>query len=60
MVPTHLEEGFKITPAAIEKAVTPKTKVLLMGYPSNPTGAILTRKELEGIAEVVKNMTSSL
>lgn len=54
MVPTHLEEGFKITPTAIEKAVTPKTKVLLMGYPNNPTGAILTREELEGIAEVVK------
>lgn len=54
MVPTHLEEGFKVTPQALEKAITPKTKVLLMGYPSNPTGAILSRKDLEGIADVVK------
>lgn len=51
MVPTRLEEGFKITPAELEKAVTPKTKVLLMGYPSNPTGAILNQEDLKGIAE---------
>lgn len=53
MVPTTLEEGFKITPEAIEKAITPRTKVLLMGYPSNPTGAILTKTELEQIAALV-------
>lgn len=53
MVPTTLEEGFKITPEALEKAITPRTKVLLMGYPSNPTGAILTKAELEKIAQVV-------
>ncbi|SUP44921.1 pyridoxal phosphate-dependent aminotransferase [Veillonella criceti] len=51
MVPTRLEEGFKITPTELEKAVTPKTKVLLMGYPSNPTGAILNQADLKGIAE---------
>ena len=54
MVPTTREEGFKLTPAALEKHITPKTRVLLMGSPSNPTGAILTRQDLEGIAEVVK------
>jgi len=53
MVPTTLEEGFKITPEALEKAITPRTKVLLMGYPSNPTGAILTKNELEKIAQVI-------
>ncbi|MBS4914141.1 MAG: pyridoxal phosphate-dependent aminotransferase [Veillonella sp.] len=52
MVPTTLEDGFKITPEAIEKAITPRTKVLLMGYPSNPTGAILSKEELEKIAAV--------
>lgn len=51
MVPTRLEEGFKITPTELEKAVTSKTKVLLMGYPSNPTGAILNQADLKGIAE---------
>ncbi len=50
MVPTTQKEDFKLTVAALEKAISPKTKVLLMGYPSNPTGAILTKQELEAIS----------
>ncbi|NLF38093.1 aminotransferase class I/II-fold pyridoxal phosphate-dependent enzyme, partial [bacterium] len=46
--------GFKVTPAALEKAVTKRTKALLLNYPSNPTGTSYTRGELLGIAGVVK------
>ncbi len=44
----RMEDGFKLKPAALEKAITPKTKWLLLNSPSNPTGAAYTRAELEG------------
>ncbi len=50
-VPAKLEHEFRITAAELEEHVTPKTKVLLIGYPNNPTGAIMTRKDLEEIAD---------
>ena len=50
-VPATIEHEFRITPAELEAYVTPKTKVLLIGYPNNPTGAIMTRKDLMGIAD---------
>ncbi len=43
---------FKITPEELKKAITPKTKALILNSPSNPTGSAYTRKELEGIAEI--------
>ena len=49
-VPAKLENEFRITPEELEAHVTPKTKVLLIGYPNNPTGAIMTRKDLMAIA----------
>jgi len=49
-----LESGFKITPAQLEKAITPKTKVFLFSSPCNPSGAVYSRKELEGLAEVFR------
>ncbi|ASS73763.1 aspartate aminotransferase [Tumebacillus algifaecis] len=51
----HTDEttGFKITPAQLEAAITPKTKVLLLNSPSNPTGAVYTREELQALAEVI-------
>ncbi len=52
VVPGGIESGFKITPKALENAVTPKTSLLILNTPSNPTGAVYTRRELEGIAEV--------
>lgn len=49
------ESNFKLTPAILEKAITPKTKVLLLNSPSNPTGLIYTEGELKALAEVLRN-----
>ena len=54
-VETTFEEKFKLTPYALKKAITPKTKMLVLAYPNNPTGAILTREELEELAEILRN-----
>lgn len=51
---TTLESGYKITPAQLEKAITPKTKAFLFSSPCNPSGAVYTKKELEGLAEVFR------
>lgn len=48
------ENGFIITPEAIENAVTKKTKAIVLSYPNNPTGAIMTREQLERIAPVIE------
>ncbi|MBQ1510525.1 MAG: aminotransferase class I/II-fold pyridoxal phosphate-dependent enzyme [Selenomonadaceae bacterium] len=50
-VPAKIENEFRITPAELEEHVTDKTRVLLIGYPNNPTGAIMTRKDLLAIAD---------
>ncbi|MBI5448348.1 MAG: pyridoxal phosphate-dependent aminotransferase [Gammaproteobacteria bacterium] len=52
-IPTTLEQHFKITPEQLEKAITPKTKLLILNSPNNPTGMIYTHKELEGLAQVL-------
>ena len=52
---TRAENNFKITPDELKAAITPRTKVLVLPYPNNPTGAIMTKEELEGIAEVLKD-----
>lgn len=49
------EDEFKLTPEALEKAITPRTKVVIIPFPNNPTGAIMTRDELAGIVEVLKD-----
>jgi aspartate aminotransferase len=46
--------GFKITPQQLRDAITPKTKMLILTTPSNPTGAVYSKAELEGLAEVLK------
>lgn len=51
-VHTTTEAGFKITPDQLEKAITPKTKAFLFSSPCNPSGAVYTRSELEGLAAV--------
>lgn len=51
-IPTGIETGFKITREALESAITPKTTVLILNSPSNPTGAIYTESELRDIASV--------
>lgn len=53
-VPTYPEDDFKLTAAALEKVVTPKTKILVIGYPNNPTGTVMTRDELIPIATFAK------
>ena len=52
-VPTSVEHDFQVTAEAIEERITPRTKLLFLGYPNNPTGAVLRRETLEEIAEVV-------
>ncbi|WP_294374413.1 aminotransferase class I/II-fold pyridoxal phosphate-dependent enzyme [uncultured Clostridium sp.] len=49
------ENQFKITPEELEEAITPKTKVVIIPFPNNPTGAIMTREELAAIVEVLKD-----
>lgn len=54
MIPTYFEENFQVTAQDIEKAITSKTKGILLGYPNNPTGAVLTRERLLEIAAVAE------
>ena len=51
---TDESTGFKITPEMLKKAITPKTKMLIITTPSNPTGAVYTKEELEALADVLK------
>jgi len=51
--PTSADSGFKLKPADLEKAITPKTRWLILNSPSNPSGAAYTRGELKGLAEVL-------
>ncbi len=53
-VRTTVENGFKITPAELEAAITDKTKMFLFSSPCNPSGAVYSRTELEGLAEVFR------
>jgi aspartate aminotransferase len=50
----HETDGFKLKPEALEAAITPRTKWLILNSPSNPTGAAYTRAELEALAEVLR------
>jgi aspartate aminotransferase len=52
-VVAKLEDGFKIRPEALERAITPKTKWLIFNSPSNPTGAAYTRDELKALTDVL-------
>ena len=53
-IETKLENKFKVTPEELKAAITPKTKMLILPFPNNPTGAILTRDELEALAEILR------
>ncbi len=52
-IPTREEEGFRLSPERVARAITPATKALLFGYPANPTGTVMPRKELLALAELV-------
>lgn len=51
---TRAEDRFRLTPEALQAAITPKTKLLALPFPNNPTGAIMPREELEKIAAVLR------
>ena len=52
-VPTRLADEFRVQPEEIASAITGKTRAMLLSYPNNPTGAIMTRADLEDLADVV-------
>ena len=54
IINTKEENGFKLTPDELRSAITEKTKMLVLPYPNNPTGAILEREELEALADVLR------
>ena len=54
LVRTSIENDYKMTPAELEAAITSKSKLFIFSSPSNPTGGVYTRKELEGLAEVFR------
>ena len=51
---TKAEDGFRLTPELLEEKITPKTKLLILPYPNNPTGAVMRREHLEAVARVVE------
>jgi len=51
---TRVEDSFQVTAEDIERAITPRTKAVLIGYPSNPTGAVMSRAALEHVAELAE------
>lgn len=55
IINTKAENGFKVTPEELTEKITDKTKLLILPYPSNPTGAIMERDDLEKIARVLDN-----
>ncbi len=54
VIPLQEKNEFKLTAEELEAAITPKTKILVMPFPNNPTGSIMTKDDLEPIVEVVK------
>ena len=53
IVPAGFEQNFKITPEQLEAAITPQTRMLILCSPSNPTGSVYSRDELQALAEVI-------
>ncbi|MGD9143607.1 MAG: aminotransferase class I/II-fold pyridoxal phosphate-dependent enzyme, partial [Dehalococcoidia bacterium] len=54
MVPTNEQGNFEVEPQDIEDRITPKTKAILIGYPANPTGAIISKEKLLAIADIAR------
>ncbi len=54
VVDTHVENDFQVTGAEIERAITPRTKGILIGYPNNPTGAVMSREHLLQVARLAE------
>lgn len=54
-IQTKNEDEFRLTPEALERAITSKTKALILSYPNNPTGAVMEKSDLEKIAEILRD-----
>ena len=54
IIPTKVENNFQVTGEEIQEVITPRTKALLIGYPNNPTGAVMSRERLNEIAAIAK------
>ena len=54
LVPTSAENGWQLDPAAVEAAITPRTKVLFLGYPCNPTGSVLSPETARALAQIAE------
>jgi len=57
LVPTSIESNFKMSPTQLRAAITPRTRLVMINSPSNPTGTVYTRQELEALADVVLEST---
>ena len=53
-IATRVEDGFRLTAEALRAAITPRTKLLILPYPNNPTGAVMSEQDLEEIADVLR------
>ncbi len=54
LLPSEAEHGFRLDPQQLEAAITPASRLLVLNSPSNPTGMVLSRQELEAIAAVLR------
>ena len=54
ILPTYEQDQFRLRPDVLKQAITPKTKLLIMPYPNNPTGAVMTMADYQSIADVLK------
>ena len=54
ILPTYEQDQFRLRPDIIQKAITSRTKILVMPYPNNPTGAVMTLQDYEAIADIIK------
>ena len=55
IVEAGFDQNFKMTPAQLEAAITPKTRLIILCSPSNPTGSVYSKDELKGLADVIKS-----
>lgn len=53
-IPLNMADGFKLTPERLEATITPRTKAVVLNYPSNPTGVVMSQAELDALAEVLR------
>lgn len=56
IIETKAENNFRLTPQELESHITPKSKLLILPFPNNPTGAVMRRSDLEAIAKIVENI----